>query len=370
MQHPAAHAPADRPPARARAPAGGMVITTVSGSDLMELWPRGLGRDRWWRSRWLQNTSPARCSRVRCLIGARNGGVGVGVHLPERDACWWPLLLGGGPGGGPALPRASGFDRLRAAPWRRFKRLRPARLRLKDMASRERPGAQLAEGAARSCGWSARLEASNTDRLKAAAGPEPLADACAFRHRNRCCGCIARPKQERCRGAAWGAKQFAEAVGAVVVAIELNGSNHAMPLVIASGNPPASCGEFRPCWARRLGPETSTCAPKARAWRWKETRRRQLRRTPASSAEKRLAGFTGSGPSPIDSGGASDCPRGAPWPPLRPLRQPPTPSGSPAACGSWPAASDQAVARFTAVLAVADPSGRRCWRWKGKSVRD
>jgi len=189
-----------------------MVIKTVSGSDLMELVARGLGREVVEKPVGFKYIAAEMLKGEVLIGGEESGGVGVGVHLPERDACWWPCSWWR-PWWRAALPLGERLDRLRAAHGggSAYDRL--------DSASRTWPAAN---------GWSASslrrrrrlwlecpcLEASNTDGLKLRLGPshwlmlrfsgtEPLLRLY----------CEA-PSQERVAAVLAWAQQFAEAVGA------------------------------------------------------------------------------------------------------------------------------------------------------------
>jgi len=190
----------------------GMVIKTVSGSDLMELVARGLGREVVEKPVGFKYIAAEMLKGEVLIGGEESGGVGVGVHLPERDALLVALLLvealveGG-------LPLGERLDRLRAdhGGGSAYDRLD---LRLKDMASRERLERQLAEAPPEAVAGAPVLEAITTDGLKLRLGPshwlmlrfsgtEPLLRLY----------CEA-PNQARVADVLAWAQQFAEAVGA------------------------------------------------------------------------------------------------------------------------------------------------------------
>jgi phosphomannomutase len=112
------------------------VIKTVSGSDLMQLVAEDLGRTVIEMPVGFKYIAAEMLTGEVLVGGEESGGVGFGMHLPERDALFAALLLlealveGGLPLGEriDALQKrcdgASHYDRLD--------------LRLKDMASRQR----------------------------------------------------------------------------------------------------------------------------------------------------------------------------------------------------------------------------------------
>ncbi|MFZ9462838.1 MAG: phosphoglucomutase/phosphomannomutase family protein [Vulcanococcus sp.] len=120
----------------------GTVIKTVSGSDLMQLVAEGLGRPVQEKAVGFKYIAAEMLAGEVLVGGEESGGVGFGMHLPERDALFAALLLiealveGGVPLGQriDALQQAHGgaaaYDRLD--------------LRLPDMATRQRLEAFLA----------------------------------------------------------------------------------------------------------------------------------------------------------------------------------------------------------------------------------
>lgn len=82
---------------------GGRVIKTVSGSDLMALVAADLGREVIEMPVGFKYIAAEMLSGEVLVGGEESGGVGFGIHLPERDALFAALLLiealveGGGP---------------------------------------------------------------------------------------------------------------------------------------------------------------------------------------------------------------------------------------------------------------------------------
>jgi len=147
----------------------GAVIKTVSGSDLMQLVAEGLGRRVIEKPVGFKYIAAEMLTGDVLVGGEESGGVGFGVHLPERDALLAALLLvealveGG-------LPLGERLDRLQAAHGGggSYDRLD---LRLKDMASREHLEAQLAEAPPGEVAGAAVQEVIRTDGVKLRLGP-------------------------------------------------------------------------------------------------------------------------------------------------------------------------------------------------------
>ncbi len=147
----------------------GAVIKTVSGSDLMRLVAEGLGRAVIEKPVGFKYIAGEMLSGEVLIGGEESGGVGFGVHLPERDALFAALLVvealveGG-------LPLGERLDRLQAAHGGggAYDRLD---LRLKDMASRERLERQLAEAPPAVVAGAAVEEVITTDGVKLRLGP-------------------------------------------------------------------------------------------------------------------------------------------------------------------------------------------------------
>jgi len=147
----------------------GKVIKTVSGSDLMALVAQDLGREVIEKPVGFKYIAAEMMAGVVLVGGEESGGVGFGMHLPERDALFAALLLlealveGGLPLGArlDALQErcggASAYDRLD--------------LRLRDMASRERLERRLAEAPPAEVAGAPVREVIRTDGVKLRLGP-------------------------------------------------------------------------------------------------------------------------------------------------------------------------------------------------------
>lgn len=147
----------------------GSVIKTVSGSDLMQLVAEGLGRTVLEKPVGFKTIAAEMLSGEVLVGGEESGGVGFGMHLPERDAPFAALLLiealveGGVPLGAriDALQQrcggAAAYDRLD--------------LRLPDIESRRRLEATLAATPPREVAGSPVLEVITTDGVKLRLGP-------------------------------------------------------------------------------------------------------------------------------------------------------------------------------------------------------
>jgi phosphomannomutase len=147
----------------------GSVIKTVSGSDLMQLVAEGLGRPVLEKAVGFKYIAAEMLAGEVLVGGEESGGVGFGMHLPERDALFAALLLiealveGGVPLGQriDALQQAHGgaasYDRLD--------------LRLPDMATRGRLEAFLANTPPAEVAGSAVQEVIRTDGVKLRLGP-------------------------------------------------------------------------------------------------------------------------------------------------------------------------------------------------------
>jgi phosphomannomutase len=147
----------------------GAVVKTVSGSDLMRLVAEDLGREVLEKPVGFKYIASEMLSREVLVGGEESGGVGFGMHLPERDALFAALLLlealveGGQPLGArlDALQArcggASHYDRLD--------------LRLRDMASRSRLEQLLQDAPPQEVAGVAVRELIRTDGLKLRLGP-------------------------------------------------------------------------------------------------------------------------------------------------------------------------------------------------------
>ena len=147
----------------------GSVIKTVSGSDLMQRVAEGLGRTVLEKPVGFKYIAAEMRAGEVLVGGEESGGVGFGMHLPERDAPFAALLLiealveGGVPLGQrlDALQQAHGgaaaYDRLD--------------LRLADMAARRRLEARLADAPPTEVAGEPVLEVITTDGVKLRLGP-------------------------------------------------------------------------------------------------------------------------------------------------------------------------------------------------------
>jgi phosphomannomutase len=154
--------------ARARA-LPGSVVKTVSGSDLMALVAEDLGRPVLEKPVGFKYIAAEMLAGEVLVGGEESGGVGFGMHLPERDAPFAALLLiealveGGVPLGAriDALQQrcggAAAYDRLD--------------LRLADMAARARLEARLAEAPPAQVAGLPVQEVIRTDGVKLRLGP-------------------------------------------------------------------------------------------------------------------------------------------------------------------------------------------------------
>jgi len=147
----------------------GSVIKTVSGSDLMALVAEGLGRSVLEKPVGFKYIAAEMLAGEVLVGGEESGGVGFGMHLPERDAPFAALLLiealveGG-------VPLGQRLDRLQelcggAATYDRLD------LRLVDMAARRRLEAQLLEAPPAAVAGEPVREVIRTDGVKFRLGP-------------------------------------------------------------------------------------------------------------------------------------------------------------------------------------------------------
>jgi phosphomannomutase len=147
----------------------GTVIKTVSGSDLMRRVAEDLGRPVLEKPVGFKYIAAEMLAGEVLVGGEESGGVGFGMHLPERDAPFAALLLiealveGGVPLGQrlDALQRAHGgaasYDRLD--------------LRLADMAARRRLEERLVQAPPEQVAGEAVQELIRTDGVKLRLGP-------------------------------------------------------------------------------------------------------------------------------------------------------------------------------------------------------
>jgi len=154
--------------ARARA-LPGTVIKTVSGSDLMALVAENLGREVIEMPVGFKYIAAEMLAGEVLVGGEESGGVGFGMHLPERDAPFAALLLiealveGG-------VPLGQRIDALQsrcggAAAYDRLD------LRLPDMAARSRLEARLAQAPPIEVAGVPVREVITTDGVKLRLGP-------------------------------------------------------------------------------------------------------------------------------------------------------------------------------------------------------
>ena len=147
----------------------GSVVKTVSGSDLMQLVAEDLGRTVIEKAVGFKYIASEMLSSEVLVGGEESGGVGFGMHLPERDALFAALLLiealveGG-------VPLGERLDALQArcggaAAYDRLD------LRLRDMATRERLAAFLAATPPQEVAGTPVLEVISTDGVKLRLGP-------------------------------------------------------------------------------------------------------------------------------------------------------------------------------------------------------
>jgi phosphomannomutase len=147
----------------------GSVIKTVSGSDLMALVAEGLGRSVLEKPVGFKYIAAEMLAGEVLVGGEESGGVGFGMHLPERDAPFAALLLiealveGG-------VPLGQRLDRLQelcggAAAYDRLD------LRLVDMAARRRLEAQLLAAPPAAVAGEPVREVIRTDGVKFRLGP-------------------------------------------------------------------------------------------------------------------------------------------------------------------------------------------------------
>jgi phosphomannomutase len=147
----------------------GTVIKTVSGSDLMALVAENLGRTVLEKPVGFKYIAAEMLAGEVLVGGEESGGVGFGMHLPERDAPFAALLLiealveGG-------VPLGERLDALQAccggaAAYDRLD------LRLADMAARARLEARLAEAPPAEVAGAPVQQVITTDGVKLRLGP-------------------------------------------------------------------------------------------------------------------------------------------------------------------------------------------------------
>ena len=155
--------------ARSRKGLPGAVVKTVSGSDLMALVAADRGRDLLEMPVGFKYIAAEMLAGEVLVGGEESGGVGFGIHLPERDALFAALLLieaivAGGKPLGQRLRELQ--DRCGGAS--HYNRLD---LRLPDMASRRRLEGLLADAPPQAVAGMAVQEVIRTDGVKLRLGP-------------------------------------------------------------------------------------------------------------------------------------------------------------------------------------------------------
>ncbi|MEB3243574.1 MAG: phosphoglucomutase/phosphomannomutase family protein, partial [Cyanobacteriota bacterium] len=147
----------------------GSVIKTVSGSDLMALVAEGLGRTVLEKPVGFKYIAAEMLAGEVLVGGEESGGVGFGMHLPERDAPFAALLLIEAlvEGGVPLGERLDGL-RERCGGAAAYDRLD---LRLADMAARARLEERLAEAPPSEVAGQPVREVIRTDGVKLRLGP-------------------------------------------------------------------------------------------------------------------------------------------------------------------------------------------------------
>jgi len=142
----------------------GTVVKTVSGSDLMRLVAEGQGRDVLELAVGFKYIASEMLAGEVLIGGEESGGVGFGMHLPERDALFAAMLVlealveGGQPLGSrlDALQQHHGgsshYDRLD--------------LRLQDMEARRRLEALLESSTPQEVAGAAVIDVNTTDGIK------------------------------------------------------------------------------------------------------------------------------------------------------------------------------------------------------------
>jgi phosphomannomutase len=154
--------------ARARA-LPGAVIKTVSGSDLMALVAEGLGRAVLEKPVGFKYIAAEMLAGDVLVGGEESGGVGFGMHLPERDAPFAALLLIEAlvEGGVPLGERINALQ-ARCGGAAAYDRLD---LRLPDLAARARLEARLADAPPTEVAGAPVREVITTDGVKLRLGP-------------------------------------------------------------------------------------------------------------------------------------------------------------------------------------------------------
>ena len=147
----------------------GSVVKTVSGSDLMRLVAEDLGRDVLEMPVGFKYIAAEMLSGDVLIGGEESGGVGFGMHLPERDALFAALLVLEAlvEGGQPLGERVEALQK-RCGGGSHYDRVD---LRLPDMAARQRLEALLAEHPPSEVAGAPVQEVIRTDGVKLRLGP-------------------------------------------------------------------------------------------------------------------------------------------------------------------------------------------------------
>ena len=147
----------------------GSVVKTVSGSDLMRLVAEDLGRDVLEMPVGFKYIAAEMLSGDVLIGGEESGGVGFGMHLPERDALFAALLVLEAlvEGGQPLGERVATLQK-RCGGGSHYDRVD---LRLPDMAARQRLEALLAEHPPSEVAGAPVQEVIRTDGVKLRLGP-------------------------------------------------------------------------------------------------------------------------------------------------------------------------------------------------------
>ena len=147
----------------------GTVVKTVSGSDLMRLVAEDLGRTVLELPVGFKYIAAEMLSGEVLIGGEESGGVGFGMHLPERDALFAAMLvLAALVDGGKPLGKRLEALRNRCGGACHYDRLD---LRLPDMDARRRLEALLGEQPPQTVAGVAVQEVITTDGVKLRLGP-------------------------------------------------------------------------------------------------------------------------------------------------------------------------------------------------------
>ena len=147
----------------------GSVVKTVSGSDLMRLVAEDLGREVLEMPVGFKYIASEMLAGEVLIGGEESGGVGFGMHLPERDALFAALLVLEAlvEGGQPLGQRVTALQE-RCGGGSHYDRVD---LRLPDMATRHRLEELLAQQPPKEVAGAAVQEVITTDGVKLRLGP-------------------------------------------------------------------------------------------------------------------------------------------------------------------------------------------------------